>query len=85
MQPPKVFYKRKCTLKFCNIHRKTPVLCNKGTCVIKATLLAGNFLTKTLPHKYFTVLGNIAKFLKTYILKEICERLLLNFIDSKWK
>ena len=28
---------------------------------------------------------NIAKFLKTFILKDICEGLLLNFIDSKWK
>ena len=28
---------------------------------------------------------NISKFLKTSILKDTCERLLLNFFDSKWK
>ena len=40
-------------------------------------------ITKSLQHSYFPV--NIAKFLKTSILKDVCERLLLNFIDSKWK
>ena len=29
--------------------------------------------------------SNIAKFLKASFLKDICERLVLNFIDSKWK
>ena len=45
-----------------------------------AGLQAGNFITKRLQHRCFPL--NIAKFL---ILKDICERLLLNFIDSKWK
>ena len=48
-----------------------------------AGLQPGNFITKRLQHRLFPV--NIAKFLKTSILKYICERLLLNFIDSKWK
>ena len=30
-------------------------------------------------------LVNIANFLRTFILKEICERLILKSIDSKWK
>ena len=38
---------------------------------------------KQLQHRFFPV--NITKFLKTSILKDICERLLLNFIDSKPK
>ena len=46
-------------------------------------LQAANFITKRLQHRYFPV--NIATFLKTSILKDICERLPLNFIDSKWK
>ena len=48
-----------------------------------ANLQPGNFITKRRQHSYVPV--NIAKFLKTSILKDICERLLLNFIDSKWK
>ena len=42
-----------------------------------------HFYYKGIPTQVFRV--NIAKYLKTSILKEICERLLLNFIDSKWK
>ena len=46
-----------------------------------AALKAGNFIAERLQHRCFPV--NIAKFLKRFILKVICERLLLNFIDSK--
>ena len=48
-----------------------------------AGLQAGNFTAKRLQHRCFPV--SIPKFWKTSILKDICERLLLNFIDSKWK
>ena len=48
-----------------------------------AGLQADSFITKGLQHRCFSV--KIAKFLKTSILKDICERLILNFIDSKWK
>ena len=48
-----------------------------------AGLQAGNFITKRLQHRCFPV--NIAKFLKTSILEDVYERLLLNFIDSKWE
>ena len=40
-----------------------------------AGLQACNFVEKRLQHKCFPV--NIAKFLRTPILKDICERLLL--------
>ena len=41
-------------------------------------LQTGNFITKRLEHRCFPV--NIAKFLKTPILKDIFERLLLNSV-----
>ena len=41
-------------------------------------LQACNFIKKRLQHRYFPV--NIAKFLRTRILRNICERLLLNLI-----
>ena len=40
----------------------------------------GFFLVKLFQHRCFPV--NIAKFLRTLILKNICERLLLNFVSS---
>ena len=43
-----------------------------------ADLQTGNFITKRLEHRCFPV--NIAKFLKTPILKDIFERLLLNSV-----
>ena len=43
-----------------------------------AGLQTGNFITKRLEHRCFPV--NIAKFLKTPILKDIFERLLLNSV-----
>ena len=43
-----------------------------------AGLRAGNFITKRFQHRYFPV--DIVKFLKTSILKDICELLLPNFL-----
>ena len=43
-----------------------------------AGLQAGNFITKRFQHRGFPV--DMVKFLKTSILKDICERLLLNFL-----
>ena len=43
-----------------------------------AGLQAGNFITKRFQHRYFPV--DIVKFLKTSILKDICELLLPNFL-----
>ena len=39
-------------------------------------------MQKKIQNRSFPV--NIAIFLKTPILKDICEQPLLNFIDSKW-
>ena len=50
---------------------------------IVAGLQACNFITKRLHNRCLPV--NIAKFFKTSVLKDICEWLLLNFINSKWK
>ena len=44
----------------------------------KMKLQACNFFKKRLRHKFFPV--NIAKILRTLILKNICERLLLTFL-----
>ena len=71
----KLFYKKSCPEKFCNIHMKTPVLeslFNKvgGLC---------SFIKKGLQRRCFP--ANIANFLRTAILKNVCERLLLNLTD----
>ena len=66
---------KKAFLKNLAIYRETTVLeslCNK---VIGPK--ACNVFKKTLQHSFFPV--NITKFLRTPILKNICERLLLNF------
>ena len=67
-QPPKCFVK-----KFSNIRRKTSVLeslFNKA-----AVLQTSNFIKKRLQHRCFSV--NIAKYLRTPILKNFCKWLLL--------
>ena len=46
-------------------------------------LEACNFIKKKLPHRCFSV--KFVKFLKTPILKNICERLLLNEGDDEWR
>ena len=74
-QPPEVFRKKSYSQKFRNIHKKTPVfesLFNKVT-----GFQVSNIITKRLQHRNFPV--NIAKFLRTTILKNICEQLLLHF------
>ena len=55
-------------------HNKTPVL--KSLLHKAAGRKPCNFVKKRLQHRYFSV--NIAKFLKTPILKNICVQLLLN-------
>ena len=64
---------RRCSIKEA-AQRKTPVLESLFDKV--AALLACNFIKKRLQHRCFAV--NIAKFLRTLILKKICERLLLH-------
>ena len=68
-----VFYKKKLFLNFCNINRKTPLLETLFNKV--ADLQAPNFIKKRPQHRCFP--ANIAKFLRTVILKNIIERLLL--------
>ena len=63
-QPTEKFYKKSCSLKFRNIHRKTPLL--------ETNFNEVAFIKKRLQHRCFLV--NIAKFLRTS--KYICERLL---------
>ena len=62
-----------CSWKFRRIHRKAPALESVFNKV--AGLKACNFIQKRLQHKCFPV--NIAKVLKTPILKNICKQLLL--------
>ena len=67
-QSPDVFYRKSCSKKFRNIHRKTSVLGFK-TC---------NFLKKRLQHRCFSM--NVAKFLRILVLIKICKQLLLPFL-----
>ena len=70
-QPPVVFCKKRVLKSF---HRKTPVLGSLFNIVVG--LQAFNFIIKRLQHKCFPV--NIAKLLRTPVLKNICEQLLLS-------
>ena len=72
-QPPEVFCEKSCSGKFCNIHRKAPVLESLFHKVVG--LQVCNFIKQKLQHRCF--LCNLAKFVRTSILKNICERLLL--------
>ena len=72
---------KKLLLKYRNIHRKTPVLESLFNEV--AVLKACNFIMKRLQYRCFSVKN--AKFLRTPILKNIFERLLLYFIFSSSK
>ena len=63
---------RRCSIKEA-AQRKTLVLESLHK---TAALQACNFIKKRLQHRCFAV--NIAKFLRTLILKKICERLLLH-------
>ena len=64
-QTPELFYRKSCSEKFRNIHRKTPVL-------------ESPFNRFARFCRCFPV--NIAKFLRTRILMKICEQLLLQFL-----
>ena len=70
-QPPEMFCKKRCSLKVCEFHRKTPVLelCWK--------IWACNLIKKKLQYGCFPL--KFAKFLRTPILNNICQRLLLYF------
>ena len=75
-QPPEVFYRKSCSQKFRNIHRKAPVLESPFNRL--AGFKTCNFLKKRLRHRCFNV--NTVKFLRTLILMKICEQLLLPFL-----
>ena len=74
-QPLEVFNKKRCSQKFCKIHRKTPgtrVCFNKVAGLRPVTLLK-----KRLWHRHFPV--NFLKFLRTHFLQNTSGRLLLPF------
>ena len=77
-QPLEAFCKKRCFKNFRKFHRKTPVLESLFNNV--AGLQACNFIKKRLQHCCF--LMKFAKFLRTPILKYICEILLL-FVSSQ--
>ena len=71
---------RRCSVrkvKFCKFHRKTPVL----ECLVNKVVSLQNcsFIKKKLQHSCFPL--KFAKFLRTPILKSICEKLLLQFLS----
>ena len=68
-----LFCKKRYPKKFRNIHKKTPVLESLFNKV--AGQKACHFIKKWLQHRCFLV--NLAKFLRTPTLKNICELLLL--------
>ena len=69
-ESPEVFYKKSCSLKFININWKTPVF--ESQVFLTATLLKRGSNIGFFPL-------NIAKFLRTPILQNTCERFLLVF------
>ena len=79
-QPPAVFCKKSCCKKFRKFNRKIPALESLFNKV--AGLQACNFIKKGLQQRHFSV--KFAKFLRTYLLKNICERLLLQFVSHAW-
>ena len=75
-QPPEVFCKKRCSLKFRKFHRKTlKFLFSKVAGLRPATLIK-----KRLQHSCFPM--EFAKFLRTPILKNISGRLLLKGLFS---
>ena len=76
-QPREVFCKKRCSWKFCKFDTKSPVLES-----LLKKLLACNFIKKRLQHTCFPV--KFTKFLRTPILKNSCERLLLQTESFKW-
>ena len=75
-QPPKVFCKKRCSQNFRKFHRKTPVLECLFNKVATATLSTRVSITGVF-------LWNSRIFLKAPILKNICERLLLDITIRK--
>ena len=78
-QPPKIICEKRCSRKIRQFHRKTLVLeslFNKA-----AGLKACNFIKARPQNRYFPV--KLVKFLRTSILKNMCERLLLDFLGVK--
>ena len=78
MQPWTGVLQNRCSWKLCKFHRKKPVLEPLFNKV--AGLKACNFIKKRLQRG--CLLGKFAKFLRTPVLENICERLLLqiNFL-----
>ena len=70
-------YVNKCSQKFRKFHMKTSLLESLLNKV--AGIQVCNFIKKRLQHRYFPV--KFAKFLRTPILKNIWERLLLQFLS----
>ena len=73
-QSSEVFYKKSCSKKFYNIHRKTPV--QESLFVNVIGLQTCNFMKKRLEQRCFSL--NIVKFLRKPTLKNTYEQLLLN-------
>ena len=71
-QPPEFLCKKRCSEKYCKFHRKTPVLESLFNNV--AGPQACNFIKKILQYWCFPI--KFAKFLRTPILRNICERLI---------
>ena len=67
--------KKRCSEKVRKFHKKTPVLDSAFNKV--AGFWTCKFIKKKLQHKFFP--ANFSKFLRTPILKNICERLLPYF------
>ena len=75
------FFQTRCSWRFCNIHRKTPVL---ESLFNKAVgLQSCDFIKKRLRHRCFPV--NIAKFLRTAFFIEHLWWLFLNFLQNLLK
>ena len=70
----KVFFNKGYSKNFCKSHKISPVLESLFNKVVG--LMACNFITNRLQQRCFPV--KFAEFLRTPILKNICERLLLN-------
>ena len=77
-QPPKMFCKKRCSQKYRKFHRKTPVLESLFNNI--AGLQACDFIKKILQHRCFPM--KFVKFLRTPILKNICERT-LSFVSPQ--
>ena len=74
-QAMEVFCEKKCSKNFCKFHRKTPVLQS----LFNKDLKACNFIKEKLKHRCFPV--KFVKFLETFVVKNICERLLLEMFN----